>query len=204
MKLSHYLYMAIFLMPALIFTSCRDMEDTDQSMVLSGQWHGNFGMFYEYVDRYGRSYIFDSYNTYLTFIPARNYATYGRGTQVDYYDYGPYLYQYYQFNWSVRNGIVYLTYPYDPELNTTIGSYRMTNDYFTGYCNGASEPFRLYKLVDYYDWSPYTGSYGYYDRNDWGSYYPYYVPHSRSAEEVSSDSLDTKGSVIKRGRRITY
>ena len=86
----HHLLAIIFIMSAFVFTSCFDRMDVDQSMALSGQWKGDFGMFYDYIDGHGRRYTFESYNTYLTFIPAYSHANYGRGTQVDYYDYGPY------------------------------------------------------------------------------------------------------------------
>ena len=203
MKHAFLSFMALLLVSALALTSCRDWEDNNQSVALSGQWRGNFGMFYDYEDRYGRLYTFDSYDTYLTFIPAYNYATYGRGTQVDYYDYGPYEYQYYQFRWEVRNGIVYLTYPYDPDLNTAIRDYRMNYDYFTGYCDGASEPFRLYKVADFYDWSPYVNNYGYYERASWITTYPNYAPGTRSDAAAPADSASAQGTVLKRGRRLS-
>ena len=204
MKLLHYSLTALSLLSALAFTSCREWEDNNQSMALSGEWRGNFGMYYDYVDARGNVYTFDSYDTYLTFIPAYNYATYGRGTQVDYYTYGPYEYQYYQFNWEVRGGIIYLDYPYDPDLNTSIRDYRMNYDYFTGYCSGATQPFRLYKLTDFYDWSPYSDRYGYYYRDNWGNYYPYYAPATRSDADAPADSASANGSVLKRGRRVEY
>ena len=65
----------IFMMAVLSFSSCIDMEDTNKSMVLSGEWRGDFGMFYDYRDNNGRVYTFDSYDTYLTFIPAYSTRT---------------------------------------------------------------------------------------------------------------------------------
>lgn len=204
MKQKYYSFGAlIMMMSALLFSSCMN-EDTRQSMALSGEWRGDFGMFYKYEDRRGNLYTFDSYDTYLTFIPAFKYATYGTGTQVDYYEYGPYEYQYYSFKWSIRDGIVYLNYPYDPELNTTIRDYRMTDDYFSGYCDGASTPFRLYKIVFYYDWSRYNSNYGYRNRDNWEYYYPRYAPSTRSASEAPTDSLAADGAVLERGRRVEY
>ena len=158
-------------------------------------------MYYDYRDDYGRVYTFDSYDTYLTFIPAYSYANYGRGTQVDYYDYGPYEYQYYKFRWSVENGYIYLSYDYDPQLNTRISNYRMTNDYFTGTFSESGTSFRMRKLVDYYNWTPYVNSYGYWDRDNWGYYYPYYAPATRSDDEAPIDSISTGGEILKRGRR---
>ena len=198
----HYFLIAIILMmSAFALTSCVDMEDTNQSMALSGEWRGDFGMYYTYVDGRGRHYTFDSYDTRLTFIPAYAHALHGRGTQVDYYEYGPYEYQYYKFSWSVNNGNIYLTYDYDHELDTRISNYRMTNDYFSGTFASSGTSFRLYKIADYYNWTPYVNIYGYGSRYDWDYDYPYYVPYSRSNGEESQDSTSATGYVLSRGRK---
>lgn len=198
----HYFLIAIILMmSAFALTSCVDMEDTSQSMVLSGEWRGDFGMYYTYVDGRGRHYTFDSYDTRLTFIPAYSQAQHGRGTQVDYYEYGPYEYQYYKFSWSVNNGNIYLTYDYDHELDTRISNYRMTNDYFSGTFASSGTSFRLYKIADYYNWTPYVNIYGYDSRDDWYDNYPYYAPYSRSNGEELQDSTSATGYVLSRGRK---
>lgn len=181
-------------------TSCMD-DDTEQSMILSGEWRGDFGMFFEYEDRFGRIRRFDSYDTYITFIPAYDYARYGRGTQVDYYREGPFEYQYYNFNWRVDNGNIYLTYDYDPQLNTRISSYSMTNTYFSGIFASSGTAFRLNKMVDYYDWTPYVNTYGYDYRDDWTYGYPYRAPFSRTDNGTPSDSTSAAAQVIRQGRR---
>lgn len=191
----------IFMMAAFSFSSCEDIEDINQSMALSGQWRGDFGMYYNYVDGYGRRYTFDCYDTRITFTPAYSQALHGRGTQVDYYDRGPYEYQYYKFSWSINNGILYLTYDYDHELDTRISNYRMTNDYFSGTFSSSGTSFRLYKLADYYNWTPYVNIYGYGDRYDWDYDYLYDAPFSRSEGEQLADSIASEGKVLSRGRR---
>lgn len=201
MKQKYYsLGALILMMSALLFSSCMN-EDTRQSMTLSGEWRGDFGMFYKYEDRYGNIRTFDSYNTYLTFIPSFKYATYGTGTQVDYYEYGPYEYQYYKFTWSINNGVIYLSYDYDHELDTRISDYHMTNDYLSGTFPHSNTTFRLYKMVDYYSWTPYVNTYGYGSRYNWGNYYPYYSPSTRSGDVQAADSTDATGQVLSRGRR---
>ena len=197
----HHLLAIIFIMSAFVFTSCFDRMDIDQSMALSGQWKGDFGMFYDYIDGHGRRYTFESYNTYLTFIPAYSHANYGRGTQVDYYDYGPYEYQYYKFSWSVENGYIYLSYDYDHELDVRISNYRMTNDYFSGIFYETGTSFRLRKIADYYNWTPYVNIYGYGSRYDWDYGYPYYAPATRSDVEAPSDSIPNEGKILRMGRR---
>ena len=191
----------IIMLSAFAFASCQDIEDIDQSMVLSGEWRGDFGMYYNYVDRYGRQYTFDCYDSRLTFIPAYSQALHGRGTQIDYYDYGPYEYQYYKFNWQISNGNLYITYEYDHELDTRISNYRMTNDYFSGVFSSTGTSFRLYKLADYYNWTPYVNIYGYGSRYDWDVDYPYYAPYSRSEGEQPQDSIAASGYVLSRGRK---
>lgn len=189
---------ALMLLPLGLLTSCGD-DDTQEAIVLSGQWRGDFGMYYEYVDGYGRSYTFDSYDTDIVFYPDYDYATHGWGKQVDWYEYGPYEYQYYRFYWSIRFGVIYLTYPNAPELDTRISEYRLTSDYLTGFFPGSSTRFRLYKIADYYDWSPYTSYYGYYNRPDWGSYYPYYVKSEKGEAPAKATG---EGKVVRRGNRF--
>jgi len=213
MKRIYSLFSFILIMgAAMILGSCEYMEDGNKSMVLSGEWRGDFGMYYNYVDR-GRVYTFDSYDTRIVFIPAYEYAHHGTGTQVDYYEYGPYEYQYYHFRWSVSGGIIHLTYDYDHELDTSIRDYHMTNDYFSGTFSETGTSFRLYKIADYYDWTPYVNTYGYGDRHDWANNYRYYSPATRSAEEQVADSIASdsivapipaeESHVISRGRRTT-
>ena len=198
-KARAFRFLFFLLIAVFSLSSCMD-EDTEQSMALSGQWRGDFGMYYDYVDGHGRRYTFDSYDTRITFTPAYSYALYGRGTQVDYYDYGPYEYQYYKFSWRIKNGVVYLSYDYDPQLDTRISDYRMTNDYFSGTFSSSSTSFRLYKIEDYYNWTPYVDLYGYEDRYEW---YDDNAPFSRSDGEQVADSIAAEGKVVSRGRRAT-
>lgn len=201
MKRTLYPILSLMLITlATLLSACMD-RDTEQSIALSGQWRGDFGMFYDYIDNRGRQWTFDSYDTRITFTPAYNYARRGRGTQVDYYHEGPYEYQYYSFSWEIINGVVYLTYDYDHQLDTRITDYRMTNDYFSGVFSNTGTAFRLYKMVDFYDWRPYSNTYGYDYRDDWTYGYPYRAPLSRTDTGTPSDSTSTAGQVVRLGRR---
>jgi len=193
MKRHYSLFAAIIIACSCIFSSCVDIEDTNQSMVLSGEWRGDFGMYYTYVDR-GREYTFDSYDSYIRFIPDHAYANYGTGTQVDYYEYGPYEYQYYNFTWSVNNGVIYLYYDYDHDLDTRISNYHMTNGYLGGTFSASNTTFRLYKMADYYCWTPYVNTYGYGSRTNWSID----ISFTRSGDVQPADST---GHVLSRGRR---
>ena len=201
-RLYHFSVLSMMALAGML-TSCDYIEDTRQSMVLSGEWKGDFGMYYEYVDGYGQCYTFDSYDTRITFIPAYSYAHHGTGTQVDYYDYGPYEYQYYSFRWSISDGIITLVYDYDHQLDTRIGDYHMTNDYLTGIFSASGISFRLRKIADFYDWTPYVNSYGFNYRNNWTRFCPNYAPETRCGKEEVDDGPDTSGHVLSRGRRTT-
>ena len=211
MKAKFYLLnMLLALIACTTFTSCDWWdEDYDQSKALSGQWFGDFGMNYAYGyrDRYGnyKEIVFDSYDTKLNFEPKYYGATYGYGTQVDWYSEGPYEYQYYRFNWKVVDGEIVLTYIEDPSLNTTIYDYHMTNDYFDGYFGSSHVKFHLKKIVDYYDWTPYVNTYGYRDRIGWS--YPYYAKTRAANDSIAMpDSIDmsqiTDGKIVRVGNRM--
>lgn len=220
MKTKYYfLNILMALMACTAFTSCDvwyDDNDYDQSKALSGQWTGDFGMNYTYTFTYrGRRYteIFDSYDTDVVFYPDHNGATYGYGKQVDFYEYGPYEYIYHKFDWRIVNGIVQLRYYEFPDMDTDIYDYHMTNDYFTGYFDNSNEGFKLRKIADYYNWTPYVNTYGYGGRTDWyggwyNNYYGggYYYAKTRSGEANDSIAAPmpeevTDGQIVSFGNR---
>ena len=169
-------------MATTVLSSCDD--DMSRAMTLSGEWRGDFGMFYEY-EYYGRIYTFNSYDTRLVFYPDYDYATHGYGKQVDYYDQGPYVYQYYYFNWYIDRGDLVLDYPYDPNLNTVIHDYHMSSSTFYGYFGNSNNKFYLRKTADYYDWGGFTGNYYYGPRDNWYFGYRNYVKR----QPAPADSL---------------
>ena len=171
-------------------------------MVLSGEWKGDFGMYYTYIED-DHTYTFDSYDTYIRFIPDHAYANFGTGTQVDYYEYGPYEYQYYRFTWSIKNGLIYLSYEYDHNLDTRISNYHMTNDYLKGTFSNSNTSFCLYKITDFYSWTPYMNAYGFGSRHDWYDTYPHNMPATRSSDIQAADSTGSAGKVLSRGRRTS-
>lgn len=184
------------------FTSCDCFNDeTDQAMALSGEWRGDFGMYYVW-EEYGQLYTFDSYDTEIVFYPAYDFAHYGWGRQIDHYNAGPYTYQYFEFKWELRGGNIYLTYPYDHDYDTVISDYRMTNDFFTGYFVNGTTPFKLHKVTDYYDWTPYVNynhSYGY--NVGWNS--GFYS--NKRVNENAADSVATgkpAGKIVGHGSRF--
>lgn len=187
--------MLIMVMTAGMMTSCDEVvfhagygTNGEVAFRLEGEWRGDFGMNYTTYFN-GRPYTFDSYDTYLVFYPNNGYAS-GWGKQVDYYEYGPYEYQYYKFNWTVRNGILYLTYPYDPELNVRIYDYKISYNHFMGRFENSSAGFDLIKLSSPYNWGYYNGNYMYgaYDEWVWGNY-PYYAKSRAAATTNATDSV---------------
>lgn len=191
--------MTALVMTSMAFTSCDD--DVDTSMVLSGDWYGNFGMYYEWQDRHGDITVYDSYDTDISFYPDYDYATHGYGYQVDYYKYGPYKKIYHSFDWKVSNDNIYIYYHHDTEYNTVIRDYRMNHYHFTGYFSNGSEPFDLKKYGEYYDWNPYWHDYG---RDGWGYYWydGWYAPTRAASEATDSISTDNEGSIVRFGNRF--
>lgn len=184
----------------LSLTSC-DNEDVHESIVLSGQWRGDWGMYYQ-IERYGQIYTYDSFDTDIVFYPDYDYATHGYGYQVDWYDYGPYERLSFRFKWSINNGIVNIYYPFNPEYNTFIRDYRLNNDYFSGYLGNSSTRFRLGKIRDYYDWSYYSYyDYYYWERTTYGR--DYYYGKTRNATAPEELPLDPNNKIIKIGSRYT-
>lgn len=172
------------------------MDDDERTAnVISGEWQGDWGMWYE--DEIGR--IHYATDTYIKFIPDYSGATHGYGYQEDYYSRGRYRYLWYKFNWSVKDGILYLSYPYDPELDTYIRDYKLSNDYFVGYFDESNSRFRMSKLVDYYEWTPefYSES-SYYGWSVWSEY------SNKYDGGVQSKSYNQElPKIVKRGRMTT-
>lgn len=186
------------------FTSCEHDEDVHESMVISGQWTGNWGMYYTYQYR-GRLYTFDSYDTDIVFYPDYDYATHGYGYQVDFYDFGPYSKLSYRFTWRIDNGIIRMYYPGYPEYNTSIRDYRLSNSRFTGYFDTGTEPFTLRKIADYYDWRYYYDwdyHYWYSDHWDWGYYYYSNTRGTADSDTITADTLASEGRIVKIGSRL--
>ena len=130
--------------------------DRGRANVISGEWQGDFGMFYTATNPYtGRGVQFDASNTYILFQSDYYYGTSGTGKQIDFYNYGPIRQRYHRFVWEVRNGVLYLSYPGEPALNVAIYDYALNNSYFTGYAGDSRFRFNLRKL-NYGLWSNYA------------------------------------------------
>lgn len=195
--------LVLLLIMSMTMTSCMD-EDTAESMTLSGQWTGDFGMYYNYEYR-GKIYTFNSYDTDIVFYPDYNYATHGYGYEIDYYYEGPYNEMSFKFFWEINRGVIYLDYPGNSEYNTKIFDYSLSGYYFTGYFSNGSEPFRLKKLTDFYDWNYYSGYGDYYYFDDpywnWGSYWS--KTRGEGNEEMTDSAVSNSGKIVGRGNRFT-
>jgi len=135
-------------------------EDVERASYLTGEWTGDMGMYFSD----GR-YDYRADYTDIRFLSDGVLSTHGDGEQIDFFDRPcPIRYQSFYFRWRVRDGRIYLEYPYDSQLNTVIVDYGMQNGHFYGYIE--NEHFSLVKLVDYDDWYLYDDDYygyGYYD-----------------------------------------
>lgn len=210
-KMKTWMMMLIMIMTAGIMTSCE--EDRKLGFRLDGEWRGDFGMNYT-IEYRGQLYTYDSYDTYLVFYNDGIASSHGWGKQVDYYDYGPYEYQYYRFNWYIRDGRIHITYPRNPELEVTIYNYRMSYSHFYGTFGTSNISFDLRKLTGDYDWDYYYSDYSYGTRYDWnygyyGGNYPYYS--KTRATDKTTDSVAVKNGkktdeefrIVKVGNRFT-
>lgn len=200
---------AVILAVALTANSCS--KDQERAMALSGQWTGDFGMYYEieYQDRHGDRKIatFDSYDTDIEFIPDHEYATHGYGYQVDFYEYGPRRKMSFKFYWDIDHGNIHLTYPGYPEYNAVIRDYHLDYDYFSGFFGESNSLFKLRKIADFYDWSPYYAyEWHYWDYPDWTWDDYYYDAKTRGTSINREDLPETydpaKTRIIKIGNRF--
>lgn len=188
------LFASLCLLSAMGFSSCD--EDAYQGMALSGCWEGDFGMSYDYYDRYNRIQTVNCYDTDLEFVPYSDSYSSGYGYQIDYYNRGPYDEIYHSFTWEVRNGVIYMDYRGERQLSTAIRDYQMDNDYLSGYFVETGTHFSLRKYRDYYDWTPYVKVYGDY-RSGYGYGYHdnrYYAP-TRNAD--GQQETDEKPVIIR-------
>lgn len=201
MKKSITLFSTIALLIACAsLTSC-DNGDVEESIILSGQWRGDWGMFYE-IEHRGRIYRFDSYDTDIVFYPDHDYATHGYGYQVDWYDFGPYERLSFRFEWSVDRGIVNIYYPGYPEYNTFIRDYHLSGDYFSGYLGDSNTWFSLGKIRDFYNWGYYSQwNYHPWEYSGWS--WDYYYGRTTRSTNDEEPTLSTEDKIIKIGSRYT-
>ena len=137
--------LCLILAGGMMMVSCD--EDTEDAIDLSGEWEGNMGMFIDYA-----GYRYDAHNTWIVFYPDYEYATHGYGEEVDYFTSDcPYRYQNLYFEWRIRDHVLYLTYPYNHELDVAIYDYRFRNKRSVLEFSINNEYFRLNKLRDFTD-----------------------------------------------------
>lgn len=168
-----FLYALLLLASALQLTSCEiyindneyGYEDRRRASTISGQWRGNLNMFYSMENPYtGQIMEFDASESYIIFYSDHYGASYGTGKQIDHYLRGPLRERYHFFTWEVRNGVLYLDFPGNSDLNTAIHRYVLTDNSFRGEIN--NRPFQLYKL-NFNRWDSYIGDYYEYRNDNW-------------------------------------
>lgn len=189
-----FIGLVVALVTCVGFTSCEWDEDAYESSVITGEWEGDFGMFYDWYCRRCRDYhTYYAEESRVKFFPDHSGATHGYGYQTDFYMEGPYRHQNYYFEWELIDGVLSLYYPYDSNLDVDIFKYHMTRNTFSGRFGHDGEHFSLYKVTDYYDWSPFYDDdcYYYYDER--------YSWHSVANKACVADDEDM-GYVVKRGR----
>lgn len=144
----------IVLLGGLSLTSC-DRDDM-QASELSGTWQGDFGMVFETKNDIWRAEF-----TVLEF-HKKPFSNYGYGFQWDEFSARgcPIPYQRWEFDWSVKDGVITMIYPQNHDLDIEIYDYRMTSNYFSGRIGSSKEHFTLYK-IDSWEWGNMGNSYYY-------------------------------------------
>lgn len=141
--------------------------DRGRARMVSGEWQGDFGMFYRVADpNTGEMVQFDSRNTYVLFQPDYYGARSGWGKQIDFYERGPLARRYHRFRWTVNGGTLQLRYPADHGLDVDIRDYYLSNTVFEGYTGNSNFHFILRKL-SFTGWDTYSGDYYDYDNTGW-------------------------------------
>ena len=155
-------FCAMLMLTVLSFSSCEfyiDGEydgDRSRANVISGEWQGDFGMFYTAVNPFTqRATQFDATHSYILFQSDYWNARRGTGKQIDFYNYGPVRQRYQHFVWEVHGRVLHINNPGEPALNVRIYDYELNNRYFTGYAGNSRFQFNLRKL-NYGLWGNYA------------------------------------------------
>lgn len=180
---------AVVLVAMTTATSCD--RDREEAYILSGEWTGDFGMYY--YDGYSDRTFWANY-TDIRFVPSYDYATHGYGEEIDFFRPPcPIRYQSFYFHWEIRHGVIYLSFPYNHDLDVAIRDYRLNSDYFEGYFGDTNDYFRLVKLYNFYGWNSYD-PYNYYGYSYYDDYYYGYAKGRDASEReehvVSGDPKD--------------
>lgn len=172
--------------------------DRSRAYTISGEWQGNFGMYYLQQNPLTGEYVqFNAATSYVLFQSDYYGARTGWGKQIDYYNYGPIAYRYHRFYWEVRNGVLYLTYPSDHNLDVAIYDYYLSQYRFTGRTGTSGFTFNL-RSLSFNEWGSFTGDA--YDRTsstwNWDGYIG-----TRSVTMQKADSPTPTENKILSGRK---
>lgn len=177
-NLKHYLYPLVIMFFAIgTLTSCDEDELTGYTLV-NGHWFGDLDMYYNGVKARGSE---------ITFNPQNGFTNrYGTGIEVDYFSRG--TIEHY-FTWEVTDGIIYLEFADDHNLDCIIRDYDISSYRFRGYLipwdSWTGEIFEEDATrFSLYDYDYYWGSMGY------GDYYSGYA----KADVANGEALWGDGS----------
>ena len=171
-----YLTMALMaLSTVMTMTSCD--ADEMKAWELSGSWTGYVETYYQ--DRFG--FTGDNYRTTMYFDQRGSYG--GTGYEVNYnvnsrYD----NYKYYDFDWEVRNGIIYIYYA--DGWKSIIRDYTLNSSYFRGYMDDGTNR-------DIYFDLRYDGSF------NWGDYRRGYWSRGANTRSADGKTYYGKGEFVK-------
>ena len=191
-SLRQHLYTAVIMLAALCgFTSCDEDEIIGYNLV-QGHWFGDLDMYYGNEKAHGSEITFTPWSDFIT--------SRGTGVEVDYY-YRTKITHY--FEWHVLDGIIYLEFADDHNLDCIIRDYSISSYRFRGWLvpwdSWTGEVFEGDATrFDLRDYNYYWGTYGYSGYGDYGYYTKGELGNS---DAISDSSANTSSKPIEiRGR----
>lgn len=148
------------------FTSCEYELAQAIGYEVSGRWFGDMDMYINGTK---------CYDSEIEFMPQGWGYRKGRGVEVDH------LWSYHithYFDYEILNGAIYLYFD-DPELDCVIRDYRIDDQYFTGYMDGAYDCSK-FRLKNYEHF-----------RNEWGYNDYFYAKADKGFNDVWDEDCDS-------------
>ena len=120
-----------------------------RNIPMKGQWMGAMGTYYDGTNTY------DADHTYLRFLPSTDNNLKGTGEEIDFYNPPcPVKYESFYFEWEVEDGMLYLTFPWNEDLNLDLYDVILSDNQLLCQYDTEDEPrvIDLKKLTGYNKW----------------------------------------------------
>ncbi|MBQ7663315.1 MAG: hypothetical protein IKO17_06435 [Prevotella sp.] len=151
-----FTYMML-LVTVVVMSSCESEDHYISERLTNRDWQGHLGTYYN--DRWGLTG--DDYWTVMRFVSRDDYATSGRGYEVD-FKRGSWNndYAYSTFRWFVEGGEITIIYDDDQWTPVYISDYHLSGMHFYGYIDdGTTREIRFDFADQYFDnWNYYENA----------------------------------------------